>query len=95
LSGAKAVAVCHALLPFLCLKRRQAEILIAVHEEITRERYKELGPSQDAFYTTGKRRVRRYMISDTSMARRRAWLEEIRLLNDTRYPVHQVSKVTA
>ena len=95
-SGQHAATVAQALLPFLLLKRRQAEIVIAVQQEICDHRFQELGPVQEAIYTTGQRRVRRYMISDASMARRQAWLEEIRRLNDTRFPIaaQQVIQVT-
>ena len=86
-SGTHAADVATQLLPYLRLKKRQAEIVIACQEEITRERFRELGPPQEAHYSSGVRLVRRFGISDASLVRRMTWLQEMRALNDTRYPI--------
>ncbi len=85
LDSQKAALVALTLLPYLRLKKRQAEIVCAMQEEIHTQRHRQLGPLQDAQYSSGTRKVRRYMISDVSMERRLAFLHEIRQLNDSRY----------
>ena len=86
-TGEAAVCVCVTLHPFLLLKRRQAEILIAAQDEIN-DLFgnRVLGPPRASRYPDG-RLVRRYQISDESLARRQAWLREMRSLNASKYRV--------
>lgn len=86
LQGPQAVEAARRLLPFLRLKQRQAELLIALGEEIERDRG-HLGAPRLARTKWGTTTMRRYRAtSPGSLARRKAIVREIRQLNDSRRP---------
>jgi hypothetical protein len=80
-----AVVVTKALLPFMRLKKRQAELLVELQAEIDKKLYCRVPATGrnrwGKITTTHYRRV-----APDSMRRRLAILDESRKLNDSRYP---------
>jgi hypothetical protein len=88
--ASKAADACIAMIPYLRIKRRQAELLVELNKEICFSPYSKSGKTALSIMKGKEVTIQLRGIDPESLKRRYRLLNESRSLNDTRHPMIDV-----